>query len=443
MACDGTLTEVNFKRVESAYRNDSERFLLSDRSFGRQYASFYCARYKLTYPILKARAEEKWAGEKCEVTNLCDLVEKKRSIVVGTLSKLMELQPSILKEISEEHNVTPQPHRAHFTDNSDTLVLEDTKQRLPLTGAIDVHNHVTGVPVAVLGCVREDGRFEVEDVCYAGLPKQIRRPTLGSDKYLVLVSGLGLAEKAESLLPFQLFVDYVSGFLGCDQDQERASKVVRVVMAGNALRQNTSTKDSSKTKFSIRKESTADATAAKLLDDLLTQLSSSVEIDVMPGEADPCSALLPQQPLHQCLIPRAAQRCATLHCVTNPYRFDLDGIQILGTSGQNLADIGSYSRISDPLEALKRTLEWRHIVPTAPDTLDSYPFPDKDPFIIDQCPHVCFAGNQPEYGATMLRGERGQEVLLVAVPKFSESFSCVWVNLRSMDCQRMSFEVDF
>ncbi|XP_064477824.1 DNA polymerase delta subunit 2-like isoform X2 [Ornithodoros turicata] len=439
MACDEKLSEIKLKRLRASYTNNSERFILNDRTFGRQYASFYCARYKLTYPVLKARAEEKWG---MEVTSLSDLAENKMSVIVGTLFKVMELQPSILKEISEEHSLASQPCRAHFTDSSDTLVLEDSKQRLPLSGAIDVHSHVTGVPVAVLGSVHEDGRFEVKDVSYAGLPKQIQRPTLNQDKFLVLISGLGLAEKADSLLPFQLFVDYMSGFLGCDQDQQKASKVVRVVIAGNVLKLKSSPKESSKAKFSARKESTADASAARLLDDLLTQLASFMEVDLMSGDADPCSALLPQQPLHHCLVPHAAQQCSILQCVTNPYMFDIDGVRVLGTSGQNLSDIRRYSCISEPIEALARTLEWRHLVPTAPDTLASYPFPDKDPFIMEQCPHIYFAGNQPKYSTKLLKGDEGQEVLLVTVPKFCESLSCVWINLQSLECQPMVFEAD-
>lgn len=59
----------------------------------------------------------------------------------------------------------------------------------------------------------------------------------------MLVSGVGLVEGADDLLQLQLLVDYLSGFLGCDADQERASRVVRVVLAGNTLRQTVSTKD--------------------------------------------------------------------------------------------------------------------------------------------------------------------------------------------------------
>jgi DNA polymerase delta subunit 2 len=67
----------------------------------------------------------------------------------------------------------------------------------------------------------------------------------------------------------------------------------------------------------------------------------------------------------------------------------------------------------------KRTLEWRHLAPTAPDTLCTlvvcnqdyqlmigiYPFPDADPFIIQQRPDVYFLGNQPDFETALVGGE--------------------------------------
>lgn len=44
------------------------------------------------------------------------------------------------------------------------------------------------------------------------------------------------------------------------------------------------------------------------------------------------------------------------------------------------------------------------------DTLACFPMRDEDPFIIEQCPHVFFAGNQPEYGATTMAGADKQKV---------------------------------
>lgn len=441
MAVDGKLTEVKYTRPECAFCDLSDRFTLPDRTFNRQYAAFYCARYKAVRDVLEDRAKEKWGKLNVPLATLCDLVEDKKSIVVGTLFKIMELQPSILKEISEEHHIAPQPQRSHFTDNADSLVLEDDKQRLALSGNIDVHTHVTGVPIALLGRVGTDGRFAVEDFCYADPPQQIKRPLLKNDMFVLLVSGVGLTEKADSLLPFQLLIDYVSGFLGCDDDQEKASRVVRVILAGNSLRQKGSSKDMSRAKFTVRKESSADASVARLLDSLLEQLSRSVEVDVMPGLSDPAASLLPQQPMHPCLFPGASQR-ASLRCVTNPYQFELDGLRILGTSGQNVTDVQRYSKLTCPLEIMEKTLQWRHLAPTCPDTLSCYPFTDQDPFILDSCPHVYFVGNQKKFATKLYKSERGQTVRLVAVPSFCKTFTCVWLNMRTLECEPMSFEVN-
>lgn len=41
----------------------------------------------------------------------------------------------------------------------------------------------------------------------------------------------------------------------------------------------------------------------------------------------------------------------------------------LGTSGQPVADLLRYSGLEDPLAVMESTLRWRHLAPTAPDTL--------------------------------------------------------------------------
>lgn len=45
------------------------------------------------------------------------------------------------------------------------------------------------------------------------------------------------------------------------------------------------------------------------------------------------------------------------------------GFRFLGTSGQNIDDLEKYSEAKDKLEFLERTLSWRHLAPTAPNTL--------------------------------------------------------------------------
>lgn len=67
----------------------------------------------------------------------------------------------------------------------------------------------------------------------------------------------------------------------------------------------------------------------------------------------------------------------------------------MGTSGQNVKDVRQYANYfqDKPLEALELTLKARHLCPTAPDTLRSFPFVNEDPFVITESPHIYFAGN--------------------------------------------------
>ena len=36
--------------------------------------------------------------------------------------------------------------------------------------------------------------------------------------------------------------------------------------------------------------------------------------------------------------------------------------------------------------------------------LGCYPFQDRDPFVLEETPHIFFAGNQPEYASRLVQG---------------------------------------
>ncbi|XP_057587994.1 DNA polymerase delta subunit 2 isoform X3 [Hippopotamus amphibius kiboko] len=374
------------------------------------------------------------------IKKLCELQPGEKCCVVGTLFKAMQLQPSILREISEEHNLLPQPPRSKYIHQDDELILEDELQRIKLEGTIDVSKLVTGTVLAVLGSAGDDGKFLVEDHCFAGLAPQKPTCPLDTDRFVLLVSGLGLGGGGgESLLGTQLLVDVVTGQLGDEGEQCSAAHVSRVILAGNLLSHNTQSRDSiNKAKYLTKKTQAASVEAVKMLDEILLQLSASMPVDVMPGEFDPTNYTLPQQPLHPCMFPLAAAY-STLQLVTNPYQATIDGVRFLGTSGQNVSDIFRYSSMEDHLEILEWTLQVRHISPTAPDTLGCYPFYKTDPFIFPECPHVYFCGNTPSFGSKIIRGPEDQTVLLVAVPDFSATQTACLVNLRSLACQPISF----
>ena len=82
----------------------------------------------------------------------------------------------------------------------------------------------------------------------------------------------------------------------------------------------------------------------------------------------------------------------SINLVSNPHQFEINGLQFLGTSGQNIKDMLLVSTVEDQknlseaeicMSKIKQTLEIRHLFPTAPDTLRIYPFKESDPFVID------------------------------------------------------------
>lgn len=92
-------------------------------------------------------------GTKYLVKKMTDLREDnpEKCIIIGTTFVHQILKPSILREISEEAQLAPQPIRQNYVDESDVLVLEDEVQRIQTLGNMKPHLFVTGIVCAVLG----------------------------------------------------------------------------------------------------------------------------------------------------------------------------------------------------------------------------------------------------------------------------------------------------
>ncbi|CAA7406527.1 unnamed protein product [Spirodela intermedia] len=427
------------ERKQASYRSFDDHFVIRNEKYkGQQYSQIYFMRLHNMRSLMYSLVP-KWKPN-VPVCTVLGLEEGKECVIVGTIYKHMKLKPSILDEYSKERSVIPLVKPHNFVHPDDHLILEDESGRVKLAGSmLAPSGFVTGIVMALHGKETSDGAFFVQDVLVADLPPQVQRPLSSEDKYVVFISGLTVGGSSFNPLQFQLLVDHISGHLGDDEEQHMASRIVRVVIAGNSVEVPRGVLTG---QVVAPKEQSRVFEPIKELDMSLTQLAASVSVDIMPGANDPANFSLPQQPLNRCLFPGASLYNTFTSC-TNPHIFELDGVWFLGTSGQNIDDLDKYSDAKDRLEFLERTLRWRHLAPTAPNTLGCYPFTDRDPFLIERCPHVYFCGNQDKYETQVIEGSEGQLVRLICIPRFCETGTAIVLNIRTLGCHTLCLSTNF
>lgn len=83
--------------------------------------------------------------------------------MIGTLYKHQPNKPSILQELSEEHQMSAPVVKVDYCSDEDQLFLEDQTSRVRLTGNnVNVKESVTGVVCAILGSENKKSTFEVK-----------------------------------------------------------------------------------------------------------------------------------------------------------------------------------------------------------------------------------------------------------------------------------------
>lgn len=484
------------KRVPSNY-NPLYSFRLprgDNKQYEQQFADIYFLRLAKLKPVIEKVAAEEWkgyeiAGEKAQkVPRVLDVRQGQLCWVVGTIYMDMPLKPNILEDISKEHWVAgPPPRQSYFSTTGDTQVmLEDESGRLRLTGSMLLQNLlVTGVIIAVLGTENANGDFEVLDVHIPEFPPQpdrwarddeeqeetdgmkVDRPS-SEGKKIALVSGLNISGTYADTLSLSLLGEYLLGEALDNEDQESVSQISRLIIAGDSIAPDviiTGPVGEEAKKPTLKKYG-YDATAynpgpTMQLDQFLAELLPSIPITIMAGEHDPANSTLPQQPIHPAMFPHSRAYCSNnvnepeedepgwFESVTNPWDGDVDGWRFLGNSGQPLDDIlkyveagGSDGKGADGrIEVMESMLKWRCCAPTAPDTLWCYPFQERDQFVLEECPHVFFVGNQPRFDSKVVEGPQGQRVRLITIPRFHETGELLLLDSETLDVEVVKFDI--
>ncbi|RHZ72938.1 hypothetical protein CDV55_107285 [Aspergillus turcosus] len=497
---------------ETSHYNPLHTFKLPSgdaRHYQQQYGDMYFLRLARLKPVVEEVGMDAWegfsiAGERARrVERVLDVRQGELCWVAGTVYMDMPLKPNILDDLSKEsHTLAPPPRRTYQDPAHPELtqiMLEDESGRLRLTGNLLRSTQLaTGAIIAVLGTENANGDFETIDIRVPDLPPQPRRWERDENTNnkesrkgkIAFVSGLGITGTSSDTLALELLTDYLLGYTGSD-----ASSITRLIIAGNSLgagvtaeaaATGTEQGAAAKKKIAPRKygydASAYNASPITTLDNFLAEILPSIPVTLMPGESDPANFALPQQGIHRAMFPRARAYCAPppsgeevpepgwFDSVTNPWEGDVEGWRLWGSSGQNVDDVLRYLDFADndALEAgdgdidarmriMEAMLRWRCGVPTAPDTLWSYPFQTNDPFVMQSCPHIFFAGNQPRFKTAVLEGDSplrlngadtemtdavdssGARVRLLSIPKFKETGELILVDSETLEVEVVKF----
>ena len=204
------------------------------------------------------------------------------------------------------------------------------------------------------------------------------------------------------------------------------------------------------------------------LDEVLSTIAPLLPIHLLPGPTDPSGQTLPQQPLPRLMFKQASAWPGFV-ANTNPAWFSSGPASVLATSGQAVDDMFKYVPGGDDegddtrLELAQKTLEWRSMAPTAPDTLCAspssllalaingqrclalrsdigrnahrlltlpvlaagcHPFDDSDPFLLTAAPDIYVVGNQPHFDTCLATSPSLFSSILISVLLLTTRISC-------------------
>ena len=409
--------EKTAERLQSSYRPSRKYHIQGEdhKNYQQQYGDMYFFRLAKLKPPLTQVAGDDWADFEIgdEVVKhkdrVLDVRQGELCWIIGTIYMDMPLKPNVLEDIAKDQWISAPPPREKYLsgDEQDQLWIEDESGRLRIVGTVlQTMMLVTGSIVAAMGTENSDGAFEVIDVKFPDLARQPQRweqedgdavlangsstkkrksgrPGTSTGGKVALVCGLGITGEESDLLRIDLLMEYLLGEASGAADQQSVSHISRLIIAGNSIGKATAKLDQDEniSKRSVKKygyDAAAYNPAPTMhLDNFLATLLSSMPITLLPGETDPTSVAMPQQPLHPAMLPRSraytslptAEDPGWFDTTTNPWEGDIDGWRFMGTGGQPVSDIFKYVEGEERLEMMESILRWRIGAPTAPDTL--------------------------------------------------------------------------
>eukprot|EP00746_Dinoflagellata_sp_MGD_P003973 gnl/MRDRNA2_/MRDRNA2_107686_c0_seq1.p1 gnl/MRDRNA2_/MRDRNA2_107686_c0~~gnl/MRDRNA2_/MRDRNA2_107686_c0_seq1.p1 ORF type:complete len:541 (+),score=120.55 gnl/MRDRNA2_/MRDRNA2_107686_c0_seq1:111-1625(+) len=345
-------------------------------------------------------------------------------VIVGTLCKDMKKRPDAIADFKFRIGSVFGPmstdlvYGESLCSEEDSLTIEDSTLKVELViSAERIAQLCTGMVVALKGEVMANGKFQVNDFCLPGnVAPVVTCPSQTSSGRVAFISGLDFPKmsvdsgKSDQKSAVERLLEWV-------QQEHSKGGLSRLIVCGGSFSEKT------------MKDKDCRLAALKAADEFYERLAAILPVDLMPSRSDPTNLSLPQRPLNTGLFKRAGQM-NDFKCVTNPFEADIEGLRLLGHGGDPVKDVLRCTQIPSAIEALETCLNARHVAPTAPDTLESAPCQDVDPFVIDEVPHVLFSGGHPkaEHKWCCASGSEAG-TLCICVPAFHSCSAVVTVSI--------------
>ncbi|KAF8655807.1 hypothetical protein AX16_002892 [Volvariella volvacea WC 439] len=457
------------------------------KSFKYQYSNIYFVRLRALRKYIEDAAQKRWSGisgNPIFVPRVLEVIKSKLCYIVGTVYMNMPLKPNVLIDLARDQSLPPPPPSKKFFSEDDEVMLEDESGRIRLVGnRVKKARLVTGVIMGALGVETPTGDFEVVDLCFAGMAPQSSLELEASrgeqmdvdeaedaanpDEWIAVVSGLNVGSPSPADGLIQILIEFLNGETGTIADKRMAAQISRLVIAGNSLSNVTlnnkgeAVRHGEEPRPRKRNDDPPEFTSHPIynLSAHLLDLAGTLPVHILPGEGDPSGVILPQQPFPRAMFGSVTNTKA-FKCETNPAYIRLGcGPEqmtlrtILVHSGQPLNDMFKY--LPTPphtrLDIMESTLKWRHLAPTAPDTLWCHPYFNGDPFVMIETPDIYIAGGQKRFATRLVEEEadkkskgvgRKKRCRIILVPEFSTTGTIVLVNLRTLETKTMRFGLE-
>lgn len=418
---------------------------LSSVSYEHQFNKTYEARLGELKPHIvrsvRAVCSDPMVDSILDIESVCG---GRRCVVSGTLFIVSDLKPTIFDKIDRKSRATKEIGSRTYYSRDVKYFLEDASGRmgLELLDASQIYKKhfviSTGMCIGVVGRMADKGLFLVEDVLSPfSTPRELSvpRPTHPGTK-ICFASGLLIGGETKDVWRLMVVADYL-----------RQTGVSEYVITGCF--------------FADHRE--VGRQALSELDRALGHIG--VKTTLVPSMNDLGSRVLPLDPIHHRLF------ASPVTSLLNPSRLDVGGERGLVTTRFVIEDLlrylpqeiegiqGGASEYKMHLDvekleglvpkitggersiisAMDTLLKAGHVCPTAPDTILSVPFSERDEFVVaDRVDYFC-VGDTDEF----LSGQSDDGMaLLFTIPRFGRKHEVIVLDTetRALDVVRFDME---